>query len=59
VREFEVPASGDTVVFFPTAGRGARGLTAKPIGRNMSADAYKIEADRIPIRLERGRHQFL
>ncbi len=58
-REFDMPAAADTILQLSNSGAWSGWMDGKPVGRDLSADAYKIEADRIPLHLEKGRHRVL
>ena len=58
-RDFDMPIAADTFLQLSNSGAWSAWMDGKPVGRDMSADVYKIEADRIPLHLEKGRHRVL
>ncbi len=59
VRDFDAPAAGDTFLHLSNAGTWSAWIDGKLAGRDLSADQFRIEADRIPLHLEKGRHRVL
>ena len=59
MRDFELKNSADTLLQLSNSGGWDAWLDGKLVGRDLSNDTYKLEADRIPVHIEKGRHRLL
>ena len=59
LRDFDSPTAQDTTLHLSDAGGWTAWLDGKIVGRDLLADEYRLEADRLPVQLAAGRHRLL
>ncbi|MEI6233180.1 MAG: PQQ-binding-like beta-propeller repeat protein [Planctomycetota bacterium] len=58
-RDFDMPSSADTTLHVSNSGVWAAWIDGKSVGDDLSTGVFRIEADRLPLHLEKGKHRLL